>query len=239
MWVKKSLILATMLLVTNVWADSDWNYKVPEKWSNVNVKYQACSGLNQSPIDIRNTIEAELPPLKFNYKTSAKSITNKGHTIQVDFKSGATLALDNKIFELKQLHVHSPSENTILGKSYPMELHLVHATEQGELAVVALMFESGKDNSKLQHIWALLPKKIGETRTFDSKDQAADFLPKNLDYYRFNGSLTTPPCTEGVRWLVMKEIQQASPTQIKAFADLMAEPNNRPVQPIGSRIILE
>ena len=135
--------------------------------------------------------------------------------------------------------MHSPSENTIQGKRYPMELHLVHASDKGELAVVALMFEAGQQNAKLQHIWDVLPKKTGETRLLKSKNTAASFLPEHLDYYRFNGSLTTPPCSEGVRWLVIKEIQQASQAQIKAFADLMAEPNNRPIQPIGARVILE
>lgn len=126
MFSKYGLFFTTFLFTLNVSAGADWNYKTPENWSKINDKYHACSGLNQSPIDIQNTIQAQLPPLIFNYDTTAKNIKNNGHTVQVEFNQGATLELDNKKFELKQFHLHSPSENTILGKSYPMELHLVH-----------------------------------------------------------------------------------------------------------------
>lgn len=239
MFFKHGLFLATLFAANSLWAGADWDYKHPEQWSTLNQHYQACSGLNQSPINIDRTVKADLEPLQFNYDTTAKLVQNHGHTVQVEFNQGAYLTLDGQQFALKQFHLHSPSENTIQGKSYPMELHLVHASAQGELAVVALMFEQGKENAKLKHIWEVLPKKMGEIRTLNSQNKAASFLPDHLDYYRFNGSLTTPPCSEGVRWLVIKEIQQASQAQIKAFADLMAEPNNRPIQPIGARVILE
>lgn len=239
MFFKHGLLFTVIFTSTSIWAGADWDYKTPAQWSQLSENYQACSGLNQSPINIQNTVEAELKPLKFNYNSTAKSVQHHGHTIQVDFHQGASLALDGQHFALKQFHLHSPSENTIHGKSYPMELHLVHASDQGELAVVALMFEAGLENDKLQQIWKSLPKKLGETRQLSSQSKASSFLPTQLDYYRFNGSLTTPPCSEGVRWLVIKDIQQASPAQIKAFADLLAEPNNRPIQPIGARMILE
>lgn len=239
MFFKHGLLFTVIFTSTSIWAGADWDYKNPAQWSQLSQNYQACSGLNQSPINIENTIKAELKPLKFHYDSTAKSVQNNGHTIQVEFHHGASLALDGQNFALKQFHLHSPSENTIHGKSYPMELHLVHVSDQGELAVVALMFEAGQENTKLQQIWNALPKKIAEIRSLDSRNKASSFLPNQLDYYRFNGSLTTPPCSEGVRWLVIKEVQQASKAQIKAFADLMAEPNNRPIQPIGARIILE
>lgn len=239
MFFKHGLFFTTLFVANSSWAGADWDYKNPAQWSQVSQHYQACSGLNQSPINIEHTVKANLTPLKFDYDTTAKAVKNQGHTVQVEFNEGAYLTLDGQRFSLKQFHLHSPSENTIQGKSYPMELHLVHASEQGELAVVALMFAEGKENAKLQHIWNVLPKKMGEIRTLNTQNKAASFLPERLDYYRFNGSLTTPPCSEGVRWLVIKEIQQASKAQIKAFADLMAEPNNRPIQPIGARVILE
>lgn len=239
MFFKHGLFFTALFAANSLWAGADWDYKNPAQWSKLNPHYQACSGLNQSPINIERTIQADLAPLKFDHDSTAKAVQNHGHTVQVEFNDGASLTLDGQKFDLKQFHLHSPSENTIHGKRYPMELHLVHASAQGELAVVALMFEEGKQNAKLQHIWEVLPKKKGETRTLHSKNTAASFLPERLDYYRFNGSLTTPPCSEGVRWLVIKEIQQASKAQIKAFADLMAEPNNRPIQPIGARVILE
>lgn len=239
MFFKYGLFFTALFAANSLWAGADWDYKNPAQWSKLNPHYQACSGLNQSPINIERTIQADLTPLKFDYDSTAKAVQNHGHTIQVEFNEGASLTLDGQKFDLKQFHLHSPSENTIQGKRYPMELHLVHASDKGELAVVALMFEEGQQNAKLQHIWDVLPKKTGETRLLKSKNTAASFLPEHLDYYRFNGSLTTPPCSEGVRWLVIKEIQQASKAQIKAFADLMAEPNNRPIQPIGARVILE
>ena len=222
--------------------DSDWGYsdaKAPSNWINLNAKYQACSGLNQSPINISQTTKAQLSPLKFNYATTSKSIVNNGHTVQVDFNEGNVLELDGKKFSLKQFHLHSPSENTILGKSYPLEMHLVHASEQGELAVVAVMFEQGNENNKLSNIWKTLPKTPGTTYFLQQQEAATSFIPEKLDYYRFNGSLTTPPCTEGVRWVVLKDIQQASAQQIKAFTTLLEHPNNRPVQPINARVILE
>lgn len=223
-------------------ADLDWGYadqQAPAHWASINSKYQACSGLNQSPINIDQTIDAQLSPLKFNYTHPSKSIVNNARTVQVNFNEGNFLSLDNKQFELKQFHLHSPSENTIHGKSYPMEMHLVHASAQGELTVVAVMFEQGAENKKLAKLWKELPKKAGEATTLKHQDIAATFLPEHLDYYRFNGSLTTPPCSEGVRWIVLKEVQQASAKQIKAFSQLMEHPNNRPVQAQNARLVLE
>ncbi|WP_416240585.1 carbonic anhydrase [Acinetobacter sp. CFCC 10889] len=229
---------------TTLYADqaTDWGYEAnnaPEKWASLSEKYHACSGLNQSPIDIKNTTSAKLEPLKFNYAATAKSIVNNGHTVQVDFNAGNTLTLDGQEFVLKQFHLHSPSENKINGVSYPMEMHLVHANAQGELAVVAVMYQKGQLNQSLAQIWSNLPKQAGQSFMFTGNLDAASFLPKKLDYYRFNGSLTTPPCTEGVRWIVLKDIQSASEAQFDEFNKLLAHPNNRPVQPVNARIVLE
>ena len=120
-----------------------------------------------------------------------------------------------------------------------MEMHLVHALATGELAVVAVMFDEGKENPKLAKLWKELPQKAGDAIPLKQQDLASAFLPDNLEYYRFNGSLTTPPCTEGVRWIVLKDIQQASRQQIEAFSKLMEHPNNRPVQPQNARVVLE
>lgn len=221
---------------------SDWGYaanNAPEKWASLSEKYHACSGLNQSPIDIKNTISAKLEPLKFDYSATAKSIVNNGHTVQVDFNEGNSLTLDGKQFFLKQFHLHSPSENKMNGVSYPMEMHLVHANAQGELAVVAVMYQKGQMNSSLAPLWKNLPKHAGQSIRLEGNETAASFLPKKLDYYRFNGSLTTPPCTEGVRWIVLKDIQSVSEAQLNEFNQLLSHPNNRPVQPVNARIVLE
>lgn len=239
MFIKNGLTIISLCATTILWAGSDWDYQNPKDWASANQQYQACAGINQSPIDIRDTVTANLPPLEFNYHTTAKSVQNIGHTMQIEFNQGASLVLDGQTFLLEQFHVHSPSENNINGQSYPMELHLVHASDKGELAVVALMFQHGSENQKLKHIWNSLPKKVGESNQLYSENKAGSYLPNNLEYYRFNGSLTTPPCSEGVRWVVLKEIQQASNQQIESFMELMGHPNNRPIQPIGARLILE
>ncbi|MGE8559959.1 MAG: carbonic anhydrase [Acinetobacter sp.] len=220
----------------------DWGYAkqtAPAQWGKIKPEYQACEGVNQAPINIDQTISAKLPALKLNYSSKADTIINNHRTVQINFAEGNTLELDHKLFHLKQFHLHSPSENTIKGKSFAMEMHLVHATEQGELAVVAVMFEEGQENKKLEKLWKELPKKAGNAVQLKHQDLAAAFLPEKLDYYRFNGSLTTPPCSEGVRWIVLKDIQQASKQQIKAFSSLLEHPNNRPVQPTNARLVLE
>ena len=238
--MKKIFTLLTVMgLSTAVFADADWNYNQPEQWSTLNQKYSACNGLNQSPINIERTVKAELEPLKFSYNTMIHTIENKGHTVQVDFAQGGELQLDGETFVLKQFHLHSPSENLIKGKSYPLEIHFVHANTQGELAVVAMMFEQGTENPMLKRMWKRLPKKQGEKVVLKKSQPVNEMLPKNLDYYRFSGSLTTPPCSEGVRWLILKEIQQASATQISEFSKLMGHPNNRPVQSLNGRVVLE
>lgn len=218
---------------------ADWDYTQPEQWSTLNQKYSACNGLNQSPINIEQTVKAALEPLNFSYNTLIQAIENKGHTIQVDFAQGGELQLDGDSFVLKQFHLHSPSENLIKGKSYPLEIHFVHANAKGELAVVGMMFEQGQANPMLERMWKRLPKKQGEKVVLKTPQPVSQMLPKNLDYYRFSGSLTTPPCSEGVRWLILKDIQQASAQQIAEFSKLMGHPNNRPVQPLNGRLIVE
>ncbi len=240
--MKKIVLFCSLCLSSTLYADSHWGYShqnAPSHWASLDQKYQACAGFNQSPINISQTTKSQLERLKLNYTSTSKSIVNNGHTIQVDFNEGNVLELDGKKFNLKQFHLHSPSENTIQGKSYPMEMHLVHASDQGELAVIAIMYEQGVENQKLVNLWQNLPKKAGTVFYPQQQEAAQSFIPDKLDYYRFNGSLTTPPCTEGVRWIVLKDIQQASALQIKSFTEVLSEPNNRPIQSINARVILE
>ena len=238
-------ILACLLLglcSTSSFADVHWGYSAkngPTQWASLDSQYQACSGFNQSPINIQNTIKADLAPLKFDYQSHANAMTNNGHTIQVDFNQGASLQLDGLNFELKQFHLHTPSENVIADRRYPMELHLVHAHSSGALAVVAIMFDEGEHNAKLDALWKLLPKKAGERVTAPEQISAEQFLPEQRSYYRFNGSLTTPPCTEGVRWIVLKDIRHASKAQIDTISAVMGHNNSRPLQPANARLIVE
>lgn len=223
-------------------AGSHWSYsghEGPEHWGELSDKFSVCAtGKNQSPINLSGFIEADLPAIAFSYGTSSNEILNNGHTIQVNYAAGSKITVDGLEFELKQFHFHAPSENLIDGKSYPLEAHLVHADKDGNLAVVAVMFIEGKENKALSQAWAKIPEHADQKQALTGV-AASDLLPANRDYYRFNGSLTTPPCSEGVRWLVMKEAVTASKSQIKKFEHVMHHPNNRPVQTTNARPILK
>ncbi|WP_457597047.1 carbonic anhydrase [Hydrogenimonas sp.] len=223
-----------------------WGYSGhggPEHWGELSDDFKMCMiGKNQSPIDLRTDIafETKLPPIEFDYHTKAFDIVDNGHTEKVDINPGSTITVDGIKFELKQFHFHTPSENRIDGKSFPLEAHFVHADEHGNLAVIALMFEYGKPNETLERIWRKLPEKPGVKHACSMT--AADvmaLLPKDKSYYRFNGSLTTPPCSEGVRWLVLKTPVTVSKAQVQKFARIMGHANNRPVQPLNARVILK
>lgn len=198
-----------------------------------------CAGKNQSPVDMKNFIEAELPAIVFSYQAGGNEIVNNGHTIQVNYGTGSHIVIDETRFELKQFHFHAPSENLINGKSFPLEGHLVHADEKGNLAVVAIMFDYGDSSGSLSPLWHLMPEKAGGKQAIMTSFSAAALLPTDRDYYRFSGSLTTPPCSEGVRWLVMKNAVTVSREQVESFSHILHHPNNRPVQPVYARTILK
>lgn len=221
-----------------------WGYtghNTPEKWGVMSEKFKECGmGLNQSPINITHSLRANLPPLAPDYTHDSKNIVDNGHTIQVNMEPGNTLTVDGITFELKQFHFHSPSENHIDGKSYPLEAHFVHLDKDGNIAVIAVMFEEGAENLELAKVWKNMPQKDGESKTLKLVNIAKALLPKDKHYYRFNGSLTTPPCTEGVRWFVLKQPMTVSKEQIKKFHDdTMHHNNNRPIQPLDARMIVE
>ena len=149
------------------------------------------------------------------------------------------MTVDGRTFELKQFHFHAPSENQINGTSFPMEAHFVHADSDGNLAVIALMFEEGASHPVIAALWKQLPEHEGDTYTLEVSVDPLALLPQETDYYRFNGSLTTPPCSEGVWWLVMKHPVTVSAKQIASFAHALHEPNNRPVLPVNARPVLQ
>jgi len=219
-----------------------WDYEgegAPENWAKIDKKFFMCrEGKNQSPINLSGMLEAELPPIQFDYHLVSTEMLDNGHTEQVNLKKGSSITIDNTTFELKQFHFHTPSENNINGHSFPLEAHFVHASKDGELAVIAVMFKEGQANQALNELWAQMPKHNGEHKVIHAKHLDA-LIPTDRDYYRFNGSLTTPPCTEGVRWFVMKHPVTISKEQIKQFENVMHMHNNRPLQPINARAILK
>jgi carbonic anhydrase len=220
-----------------------WGYsgaQGPEHWGEIDPHFTACkTGRTQTPIDITDRVEADLPRIGFHYKPGGHDEVNNGHTIQVNYDAGSTITLDGRELTLKQFHFHTPSENHIDGHEFPMEAHLVHADAEGNLAVIAVMFEEGPENLALAPPWAAMPLAQGHTTHLASKASAEALLPADRAYYRFEGSLTTPPCTEGVTWLVMKHPVSASHGQLMKFARAMGHPNNRPIQPLNARVVLE
>lgn len=222
---------------------SRWGYsgdEGPEHWGDLDAKYSTCSsGKNQSPVNLTGMIESDLSPIAINYQARGHEILNNGHTIQVNYKPGSNITVGGHTFELKQFHFHSPSENTIEGHSYPMEAHFVHADKDGNLAVIAVMFKESEKNAELEKAWAFMPGHTDEKRSLTENVNANLLLPRDHAYYRFNGSLTTPPCSEGVWWLVMKYFNTASKKQIEKFTHTLHDPNNRPLQPVNARAILK
>jgi carbonic anhydrase len=247
--VVKSLSLVLILALTSSITASEaehgkahWGYAgegLPAHWGELKPEFHTCKdGVNQSPINLTGFVDANLTEIPFDYKTGSTEILNNGHSVQINIASGSTIEVDGIKFELKQFHFHTPSENNINGNSFPLEAHFVHASKDGELAVVALMFEEGDENKMLGQLWDKMPMKAGDKTKLEIAD-VTTILPKERDYYRFNGSLTTPPCTEGVRWIVVKKPTTVSKAQVEKFAKVMGHPNNRPVQGTNARMIIE
>ncbi|WP_423840910.1 carbonic anhydrase [Vibrio mytili] len=236
--MNKSLIaLGLSLLCAGSANAAHWSYEGnhgPEHWGEF--APECSKGKNQSPIDIQSTTKAELATLQLNYQGKAVSLTNNGHTLQTSIEGENSLTVDGKQFDLKQFHFHTPSENHVDGKSYPLEAHYVHADEQGNLAVVAVFFKRGEANPALAKLLENVPVKDSNV-TIKAPFDASALIPSGQDYYRFNGSLTTPPCSEGVRWLVLKDAQSISADQIQQFEKAMGA-NNRPIQALNARMIL-
>ncbi|WP_428944387.1 carbonic anhydrase [Pantoea sp. FN060301] len=245
MKIKKFALLFVALAALPAWAAPDihWSYEgsnAPEHWGELAPEFQTCNkGQYQSPIDIHRVIDGKLPPLQFNFHTDTKTIVNNGHTIQVTVKDSDDFSLDNDTFVLKQFHFHAPSENHLFGKAFPMEAHFVHANKEGELAVLAVMFELGAENKALDPIIASIPTSTDSVEVMKQSVNMASLFPADKHYYRFSGSLTTPPCTEGVRWLIMKHPATLSAEQLKAFEHVLKHANNRPVQHLNGRIVVD
>lgn len=240
-----TLLMTALLMTGSAYASEHpaWSYEgdgAPEHWGDLSADFSQCkTGMNQSPINITSTQKTHLAPLDFRFGDVPLTEINNGHTVQVNDDGGDELTLDNEKFSLQQFHFHTPSENTIDGKSFPLEAHFVHKNDKDEIAVIAVMFQTGKENPELQKLWQAMPGKAGEAVSIKQKLDLKGLFPADLSYYRFSGSLTTPPCTEGVRWLVIKQPMTVSEQQVEKFAATMHHHNNRPVQPLHGRMIVE
>jgi len=220
-----------------------WGYTghdSPESWGELSEEFRLCStGKNQSPVNITETVSGRLPAIKVNYKPSVVNVENNGHTIQVNYPEGGnTVSVNGRTHTLKQFHFHVPSENQIKGRTFPMEAHFVHLDENKQPLVLAVLYEAGKTNDRLAPIWNVMPMKEGKVN-LDKAFDAGTLLPKRLNYYRFAGSLTTPPCSEGVSWLVLKTYDHIDQAQAEKFTRAIGSHNSRPVQPLNARVVIE
>ncbi|PQJ26957.1 hypothetical protein BSZ35_18730 [Salinibacter sp. 10B] len=213
-----------------------WSYSGdtgPASWASIDEAYAACAGSEQSPVDLAADDETQQVNIELNYEAAQGTLFDTGHGVQVNVEGG-TMIIDGKAFALKQFHFHTPSEHTLDGTSYPAEAHLVHAADDGELAVLGIFYEEGEANDFLAPVWEDLGSK-SDIQTADPMElNVANMLPSNRVTYTYSGSLTTPPCSEGVRWHVMQQPLTLSAQQLEALTAIYDE-NNRPVQPLNDR----
>jgi carbonic anhydrase len=246
--------LFVLLIVAVAWAPpisraqwkTAWSYggaNGPEHWGDLDPDYAACGrGKEQSPIDIRGAMTADLPPLRFDYKSGPLRIINNGHTaVRVNYPpgNGNFLMVGNLRYELTQFHFHRPSEESIGGKSYDMVIHLMHAAADGRVAAVAVLLKAGRANSTIQRLWDFMPQTEGKEQEIPGVEiNPAALLPLKKGYYTYAGSQTAPPCTEGLTWFVLKTPVELSGDEISAFAALYPH-DVRPPQPLNGRVVTE
>ncbi|RME46322.1 MAG: carbonic anhydrase family protein [Caldilineae bacterium] len=240
-----SLLAGLLVFVGAVAASGPvhWGYEGengPEHWGELSPDFATCStGTEQSPVDIPASAPINAANIVFNYQPTALNIVNNGHTIQVNYDEGSSMQVEGKTYNLLQFHFHAPSEHTLDGQYSDMEMHLVHQSADGEYAVVGVMLKRGAENPAYAPVMNNLPPTEGEPETISGVSvNAADLLPADQSYYRYNGSFTTPPCTEGVKWFVLTAPVELSDAQVSAFEQIYSG-NYRPVQPLNNRTFLQ
>jgi len=223
--------------------DVHWTYggeAGPSQWASLKPDFATCAkGQRQSPIHIedQNTLQGPAEPIAFNYQASNATVVNNGHTIQVDVSGSNSITVRGSTYQLKQFHFHHPSEEQINSRRFTMVAHLVHQNADGQLAVVGVLLSPGTANALIHKVWTYMPLDAGDKVNMPvSLLDLNELLPKDQRYYQFMGSLTTPPCSENVLWMVLKQPMTLSPEQIRLFAQIF--PNNaRPVQPLHARLV--
>jgi carbonic anhydrase len=225
--------------------EAHWAYEGetgPQAWGNLKPEFNVCAiGKRQSPINIEdgNTLQGPAEPVQFAYAPSNATVVNNGHTIQVDVQGENSITVRGSTYRLLQFHFHTPSEEQLNFKRFPMVAHLVHKNNEGQLAVVAVLLDEGLANPLIDKVWTYMPLDNGDrVRMPAGLLNLTELLPTDQRYYQFMGSLTTPPCSEGVLWMVLKQPVTLSKAQFRLFTQLY--PNNaRPVQPVNGRAVRE
>jgi len=219
-----------------------WSYEGaagPTAWGVLKPEFGLCAnGQRQSPIDIRGGLAVDLEPVKFDYRPSAFSVVDNGHTVQVNLPPGNAIEVGGRRYELVQFHFHRPSEERIDGRQFEMSLHLVHKDPSGRLAVVGVLLGKGPAHPAVQTVWNNLPLERNEEAPARAQIDPSHLLPEDRRYFTYMGSLTTPPCSEGVQWVVMRTPVTATPEQIELFARIYPM-NARPAQPVAGRRIMQ
>jgi carbonic anhydrase len=242
-WLAGAALALAASSVAAQHAGPHWGYAGnagPTHWAAMEPEFGACgTGHEQSPIDIARGAaqKADLPAIEFSYQPTPLKMIDNGHTIQVSYAPGSFISVGGHRYDLQQFHFHHPSEESIDGKHADMVAHLVHRDADGHLAVVAVLLTRGDVNPMVATLWANLPShKEVETEVPGVKIDATELLPAERGYYTFSGSLTTPPCSEGVTWFVLKNPSSLSGGEIDRFAHLYPM-NARPTQPLAGRVI--
>lgn len=219
-----------------------WTYEGdagPTHWSELAPEFSLCAaGHAQSPIDLSGTRRQASPDLQFHYRPSHLNELNNGHTIQVNYDAGSSISVGGVRYDLVQVHFHIPSEHTVGGRAYAAEAHLVHKSADGQLAVIGLLIDRGAASQPLAQLWAHLPATEGPVHQESGNLNAARLLPSKHAAWRYEGSLTTPPCTEGVHWFVLESPITLSGEQLERLRGIL-HVNNRPVQPLHERTVSE
>lgn len=230
---------------TEAHAAPHWGYTGdvgPEFWGDLDSSYALCeTGTSQSPIDITNASQSDVADIAFHYAPASLTIVNNGHTVQVDYpdpKDSSYIEVGGNRYDLQQFHFHAPSEHEINGALAEMELHLVHKSAEGKLAVVGVLWQVGAENTALMPVWAHLPTTEGPKTDLEDEVNAAALLPADHTTFQYSGSLTTPPCSEDVSWFVMAQQAELSADQLAAFTAIY-DGNRRPVQPLNERELVE
>ncbi len=236
-----TLVILPVLLNFSIKAQ-EWSYSGengPANWASIAAEYQNCSnGERQSPINIVPNLNGNLQPLVIRYQDNGAEVSNNGNSVHISFEPRSELAIGINRYQLSQVNLHTPSEHQITGQGYGMEAQLIHTDSEGKILILAILYEVGNENKQLNNALSVLPQ-ASQANTLISALNSETFLPENLDYFRYVGSLTTPPCLESLTWIILKTPAEISQEQVDSLRNVITNENNRPVQPINGRVVVE